>query len=142
MASHAKTAQYKVGDLVYITPAGHFWITRSQRAASFNGVSLAGRTAMILDVYDWNTQRGKEILAGRLKNGKWLNMNSQDFKYVLMVFYPELELEGQQGIMHPELLPLKHPHTDGNPPLFVKYPAAMLDYVSGKKKFVPKAGEQ
>jgi hypothetical protein len=121
---------FEVGDLVFITPAGHEWISRSQKMP---GINLSGRTAQIVDIYDWESERGKDILAKREETGKWMGLDSESFKYIVLVFYPELEYEDKQGIMHPEMLCQKHPRMDGNPPLFSKYPDHLLEYIKGDK---------
>ena len=124
---------YAVGDLVYLTPSGHDWLTRSTK---FPGINLSGRLGRIIDVYDWTTEKGKGILEGRQATGKWNSLKSEDFRFVVLVFYPDIEREGRLGIMHPELLPLFHPRSavPGTAPLFRKLQHHLFDYITGTKE--------
>jgi hypothetical protein len=97
--------------------------------------ALSGRTGQILDIYDWGTPKGQEILRGRNASPKWMSLNSEDFRYVILVFLPELEYQGKVGVAHPQLFPLLHPRMDGNPPLFSPYPLHLLDLLTGKRRF-------
>ena len=81
----------QLNDLVTITPAGGDWISRSQ---TLHKSSISGRVGIVLDIYDWETPRGKEILAGRENTARWTSLKSEDFKYVILVLFPELEYEG------------------------------------------------
>ena len=121
---------FKKGDLVFITPAGHEWITRSQK---FPGINLSGRTAQILDIYDWESDHGKSILAKRQDTGKWVGLASEEFKFIVLVFYPDLESDGKQGVMHPEMLCRYHPRMEGKSPLFRKFPKHLQEYITGRK---------
>jgi hypothetical protein len=118
---------FKKGDIVYLTPAAQDFLSRN-RGPSFN-ISVIGRLSTVVEVFDWNTPRGQEILKMRSENPKWSKLVSRDFKYVIVVQYPELKGEGEvkQGLAIPELFPLYHPMAEGKKvPLFRKYPEDML----------------
>ena len=129
--SPVNTGDPKKGDLVYITSAGHDWMTRKQVFAG-GGKVLYGRSAVVLDVYDWDSERGKEILSKREASDKWQGLESRDFKYVLLIFFPEVTVDGKQGAAFPDVLPLKHPRMDGSPLLFASYPEHLLKLTKGK----------
>ena len=95
---------------------------------------IAGRTAVVQDVYDWKTKRGQEVLANRQKNGKWSSLVSEDFKYILLLLFPELPMDGKQGIGIPEVVPYYHPTFELPTPLFGHYPQHLHDLVTGKRK--------
>ena len=97
---------FKVGDVVYVTMSGHDFITRNR--PEFN-VNIAGRMARVHDIYDWKSTRGKKILAERAKLPKWKDRISEDYKYVLVIYYPELKKEDTQGLSIPELFTEFHP---------------------------------
>lgn len=124
--------EYSPGDLVYITPAGHEWMTRTQKYKSSKLV-LVGRTAVIQDVYDWESPRGKEVLKHREENGKWAGLNSLDFKYILLLLFPEVPHEGKQGVGIPDVMPELHPRMEGNPPLFEHYPKHLAKLLRGER---------
>ena len=131
--TETEAVPFEKGDLVYITSAGHDWITRSSQMP---GVNLAGRTAQLVDIYDWDTDRGKDILEKRKESGKWTSLRSKEFRYIVVVFYPEKSYQDKQGIMHPEMLCLCHPREEGDLPLFERYPAHLMKYITGEEKFV------
>lgn len=123
---------YKVGDIVCISPAGGEWMSRSN---PLHKTALSGRPGQILDIYDWDTPKGKEILEGRKETPKWSSLVSEDFRYVILVLFPELEYQGKTGVAHPQLFPLLHPRMEGNPTMFSLYPKHLLDLLTGKRKF-------
>lgn len=124
---------FSVGELVYITPAGHEWMCRSQKYQG-GRLILAGRTAIIQDIYNWEDERGKAVLANREKNGKWTGLSSTDFKYVLLVLFPELSLDGKDGIGLPDVVPLNHPRMELASPIFKSYPKHLADLMLGTRK--------
>jgi hypothetical protein len=102
---------YKAGDVVFLTMAGHDYVARNKK--DFN-IPTSGRIAKILEVIDWKSARGKKLLAERKKLPMWANKNVVDFKYVLMIYYPDLSTEEADGIALPELFPQYHPMADKN----------------------------
>jgi hypothetical protein len=124
------------GDLVFITTAGHEWLTRKDKFRR-GGMVLAGRAAKVLTVYDWETEHGKAILEKREATEKWVGLESRDFRYVLLLMFPEIPSDGRQGIALPEVLPLMMPREDKPTPLFAKYPEhlkALMDHVGSFPK--------
>lgn len=140
---------FKKGDKVYLTPAAQDFLARN-RGPSFN-ISVIGRMGVLIDIIDWVTDRGKHILRERKKSLTWSKLNSTDFKYIVLTFYPELvdPKSGNQGMAVPEILCLHHPMvSDREVPLFRKWPDDFLSVLSAateedsplpKKKAPPKA---
>jgi hypothetical protein len=134
--------KYNVGDIVYLTPAAQDFLSRN-RGPSFN-ISVVGRLGKIIEIYDWKTARGKQILDERKKHPNWSKIpNSLDFKYVVVTAYPELksDQEAEQGLCIPDLFCEFHPMApDKKVPLFRKWPNDILESFIKKeenKKKVP-----
>ena len=119
---------FKIGDTVYLTPAAQDFLSRN-RGPSFN-INVIGRLGYILDIYDWSTERGKDILKKREKSSlTWKKLKSKDFKYVVVTVYPELKDPNteKQGMAIPEILCEFHPMADNQKiPLFRKWPGDLL----------------
>lgn len=118
---------YKKGDLVYLTVAAQDFLARN-RGDSFN-INVVGRLGYISEVYDWNSTRGKDILKKREAASKtWSKLKSRDFKYVVVVLYPELKVpnQEQQGMAIPEILCEFHPMAKDKIPLFRKWPKDLI----------------
>ena len=134
-SDHSTPAEgFKVSDLVYITSAGHEWVCRTKGPAS-GAMFLVGRVAVIQDIYDWGSARGKSVLEKRRSTGKWESLDPTLFKYVLMVMFPEIESDGKAGLGIPEVLPLYHPLSNGTQPLFKGYPAHLAELLTGSRRF-------
>jgi hypothetical protein len=114
----------KTGDIVYLTRHYAEWIKMLKGDLD---ISLIHRIARVVKVINWRTKEGKLLLEQREKTGKWKNLNSKDFKYVLKVYYPDLKSKktDHTGITAYEVLPLNFPETEY--PLFEKYPQHLLD---------------
>lgn len=117
--------EYKAGDVVFLTMAGHDYVSRNKK--DFN-IPTSGRIAKIIEVLDWKSARGKKLLAERKKLPAWSNKNVVDYKYVLMIYYPDLSTEEADGIALPELFPQYHPMADKdkNVALFEKWNQGLL----------------
>lgn len=126
--------EVKVNDLVYVTTAGHEWVCRTKGPAS-GSLFLVGRPAIVQDIYDWSTKRGQDVLEKRRVTGKWESLDPLDFKYVLMVMFPELSSNGKTGLGVPEVLPFYHPMSKGSQELFLPYPRHLADLISGVRRF-------
>ena len=123
-ANKVNSTPLKVGDVVYITMAGQDFIARNKPDFSVN---IAGRLARIHDIYDWKTPRGKSLLAERAKSPKWVNLKSEDYKYVLVIYYPDLKKDDVLGISIAELFPEHHPlQEEPKIPLFRKWDESLL----------------
>lgn len=105
---------FMTGDVVFLTMAGHDFLSRNKK--EFN-IPTSGRIARILEILDWKSERGKKILADRKKLPMWANKNAQDYKYVLMIYYPDLSNDESDGIALPEIFPQYHPLADKNTPI-------------------------
>jgi hypothetical protein len=121
---------YKIGDIVYLTPAAQDFLSRN-RGPSFN-INVVGRLGKILDIYDWKTPRGKKILETRKSHTNWDKLPSLEFRYVIVTAYPELKAEGnqEQGLSIPEIFCEFHPMApDKKIPLFRKWPTDILSSI-------------
>jgi hypothetical protein len=122
------------GDIVYLTQAGHDWISRSN--PGFN-IPISGRAGKVIKVFNWRTKEGKALLEERRNSGKWNEHRPEDFKYVVAIYYPELVMEGHaQGVKAPEVLPLYAPGAEKKTPLFQKWnPDLWKDLLSSSQEF-------
>jgi hypothetical protein len=109
------------GRLVYLTRHLEKWYRDLNPA--FN-VPIINRLAKIVKVFDWDTEEGKFLLAEREKTGKWKNIDSKLFKFVLKVYYPELILKKSNKVMIEEVVPRYYPGTEGE--MFSLLPEWML----------------
>lgn len=124
------TGTMKSGDIVYLTRHYAEWIKALEGDLD---ISLVHRIAKIVKVFNWSSQEGKLLLEQREITGKWGNLNSKDFKYVLKVYYPDLasKKDSTLGITALEVLPLNYPGS--KLPLFEKFPQHLLDDLNNKK---------
>jgi hypothetical protein len=98
--------QNLLGRLVYLSVHSDRWLRH--RNEVFH-VLMANRIARVIKVFDWETAEGKYLLEQREKSGKWADLPSKDFKFVLSIFYPELVRDGKVGITVEEMLPRVYP---------------------------------
>lgn len=114
----------KEGDIVFFTQHYAEWIKLLKGDLD---ISLIHRIAKIVKIFNWDTEEGKMLLEQRVLTGKWNNLESKDFKFVLDVYYPDLVngKKKQLGIKAIEVLPALFPGTEF--PLFVVYPQHLLD---------------
>ncbi len=96
------------GRLVYLTLHLDKWLREIN--PKFN-VPMANRLAKVIKVFDWKTPEGKFLKKEREKTGKWKTLSSDDFKFVLKVYHPELVLKNRHGITADEVLPRCYPGT-------------------------------
>lgn len=99
----------KEGMLVVLTRHLDMWY--KQLTSEFN-VQIANRLGKIVKIIDWDTDEGKIILKAREETGKWNNLDSKSFKYVVKIFYPELVIKSSNKVMIEEVLPLRFPGTE------------------------------
>lgn len=117
------------GRIVYLTRYLEMWY--KFRTPSFN-VPITNRLAKIIKVFDWDTEEGKTLLEVRERTGKWKNIESKDFKYVLKVYYPELIINKKDKIMVDEVMPRYYPGTKNE--LFRLLPEWMLKDIIKEEK--------
>lgn len=113
-----------LGKIVYLTVHAEVWFKEIK--PNFN-IPMVNRLAKVVKIFDWDTEEGVILLEAREKTGKWTNLNSKDFKFVLKIYYPELIFDQNVKIYSPELLfskeikkgfvaeevlPLKYPGTE------------------------------
>jgi len=117
------------GDVVYLTRHYAEWMKMLKGDLD---ISLIHRIAKIVKVLDWDTEEGKALLQQREYTGKWENINSKDFKYVLKIYYPDLipPRGKKSGLSGYEVLPRNFPNTEY--PLFDIYPKHLLDDIFKK----------
>ena len=65
----------------------HAWLCRNNMTFE---IPYSGRLARIVSVLDWETPNGKAILEARSRSGKWGELSTEDFKYLIEVYLPEL----------------------------------------------------
>ena len=119
----------KVGNLVYLTIHYDKWLR--ERNANFN-IPMVNRIAKIIKIFDWDSDEGQLLLAVRDKSGKWGDLDSKDFKYVIKIFYPDLIYGDKNGYAAEELVPKYYPKTDN--PMFGKIPINVLNVIVKAQK--------
>jgi len=128
--NNKKTNDLKTGDIVYLTRHYAEWI--KQLKGDLN-IAVVHRIAKIVKIFDWKTTEGKLLLEQRRATGKWKNLEIKDFKYVLNVYFPELEDKKtkQVGMSLIEVLPLNYPSSTFQ--LFEKYPEHLITDLNEKE---------
>ena len=99
------------GKFVYLTPHLEHWLKEINPKLN---ISLAGRTARVIKVFDWDTEEGRILLKARKDTGKWEKQDPKDFKFVLRVYYPELKKKDDPekiGVAVEEVVPRYFPGT-------------------------------
>lgn len=94
--------------LVFLTVHTDIWFREIN--PQFN-IPMVNRIAKIIKIFDWETEEGKLLLSERKKLEKWGNLDSEDFKYVLKIYFPELKYKGKIGFRVEEVLPRYYPKT-------------------------------
>lgn len=118
------------GRLVYLTVHLDAWLRRVN--FKFN-IPMVNRLAKVIKVFDWDTEEGKLLLAEREKTGKWVDLESKDFKFVLKIYYPELKNGDKTGMCVEELMPRCYPGSDKT--LFDLIPAELMkDLIQEEKE--------
>ena len=85
------------GDLVHLTKAYEAYLKSKH---PFMSVQLENRIAKIEEIIDWGSEKGQKIKAARIKTQKWGKLPLEDNKYILSVYYPELQgRSGQRGVI-------------------------------------------
>lgn len=98
-----------LGRLVYLTAYYDQWI--HERNKMFK-IAMINRIAKVIKVLDWGTEEGKLILEERERSGKWKDLESKDFKYILKVFHPDITYNNIKGISAEEMVPRFYPKTE------------------------------
>lgn len=109
------------GRLVYLTRYLELWY--KSRMPDFN-VPITNRLAKVIKIFDWDSEEGKILEEARKKTGKWENISSRDFKFVLKVYYPELTINKKTKVMIDEVVPRYYPGTKSE--MFSLIPKWML----------------
>ncbi len=84
--------EFKAGQLVFLTRVADVWL--ADRRTNATALILGGRIAKILEIVDWESEFGKEVLEKR-KSGKssafWAQVeNPLDYKYKVEIYLPEM----------------------------------------------------
>lgn len=95
-------------------------------------VPVCNRLAKIIKIFDWDSDEGKLVLSEREKTGKWDNLNSKEFKYVIKVYYPELRMNNKRKIAVTEIVPQYYPKTKNL--MFYPMPFWMLKDLNKEEK--------
>ena len=97
------------GRLVFLTTRVDIWLRKIN--PKFN-IPMANRIAKVIKVFDWDTAEGKLLLKEREKTGKWKDLDPKSYKFVLKIYYPDLEKDGKAGITAEEVMPRYLPKTE------------------------------
>lgn len=117
------------GRLVILTRHLEKWY--KELNSEFN-VPITNRLAKVVKVFDWESPEGKLVLRERKKTGKWENINPEDFRFVLRVYYPELRIKQTKKVMIEEIVPQYYPGSEA--PMFILMPDWMLkDFLREEK---------
>jgi len=95
-------------------------------------IPLVNRLAKLEAIIDWESDSGKLVKKVRKESGKWLNLPSEDCKYIFSIYYHELKgRRGEVGVVE-RGVPLfsKDPKTEL--PFFVKVPEWILQQILKK----------
>lgn len=108
------------GKLVYLTLFYEKWIREVH--PEFN-IPMVNRLAKVIKVIDWDTDEGRLILNERKRNGKWDKLKSEDYRFVLNIYYQELA-QTRKNIAIAEMVPRYYP--DSKNELFRILPESMI----------------
>lgn len=110
---------FRSGDLVFLTQAYERWMYDRNPQLK---LSFVNRLARIEDIIDWSSSKGRKIKDMRVRSGKWDDLPLEDNKYILSIFYHDVEgRQKQQGVVESGVPSFsKYPGTDE--PMFVKVP--------------------
>lgn len=108
------------GKLVYLTLFYEKWIREVH--PEFN-IPMVNRLAKVVKVLDWDTDEGKLILSERKRNGKWDKFKSEDYRFVLNIYYQELA-PSRKNIAIAEMVPRYYP--DSKNELFKILPESII----------------
>lgn len=108
------------GKLVYLTLFYEKWIREVH--PEFN-IPMVNRLAKVVKVIDWDTDEGRLILNERKRNGKWDKLKSEDYRFVLNIYYQELA-QTRKNIAIAEMMPRYYP--DSKNELFRILPESMI----------------
>lgn len=122
-----------IGRVVFLTTHMDHWLREAN--PGFN-IPMVNRLAKVVKVFDWGSEEGKILIGLRKDNPKWGRLVSEDFKFVLNIYYPELLSKSGKlpGLTILEHVPRKYPGTEL--PLFDLYPERLLsDLLKGQGEF-------
>jgi hypothetical protein len=114
---------------VYLTPHLEHWLKEIN--SNFN-IPMVNRLAKVIKVFDWDTKEGKILLEAREKTGKWANLVSKDFKFVLKIYYPDMILKDKKGITAEEVMPRFYPGSKLE--MFCEVPEWFLKDIKSNRK--------
>jgi hypothetical protein len=117
------------GKIVYLTKHLESWY--KELTPNFN-VPITNRLAKIVKVFDWDTEEGKLLLEAREKTGKWNNLDAKSFKFVLKVYYPDLNIKKSKKVTIEEVMPRLYPGTQNA--MFQVVPDWMLSDIIKEEK--------
>jgi hypothetical protein len=122
--------EFRPGDLVFLTKAYEDYIKRKNPKLS---ISLVNRLAKIEEIIDWESDNGKKIKEAREKSGKWKNLIIEDNKYLLSIYYHDVDnkFNGKRGIIECTPMFLYQPG-DNSKVFFEKVPDWVYEEIQRK----------
>jgi len=87
----------KSGDLVFLTTAYENYIR--DKFPKMN-IPLVNRLAKVEEIIDWKSEKGRKIKKAREMSGKWKDLPIEDSKFILSIYYHDLEgRKGEEGVV-------------------------------------------
>jgi hypothetical protein len=107
------------GDLLFLTANYDKYVRGKHKDLK---IVLTNRLAKLEEIIDWSSPKGKIIKEAREKNGKWENLPIEECKYLITIYYHDLNgRKGQPGVTE-RCIPLFRNHPRTNEPFFHKVP--------------------
>lgn len=109
----------KPGDLLFLTEAFHKYIMKKYPRSK---LILTNRLAKLEEIIDWNSIKGKNLKAARIKSGKWKDLPIEENKYLLSVYYHNIVgRKGEEGVAERGVAMFRY-DPKSKSPFFVKVP--------------------
>ena len=116
------------GKLVFTTIHLERWLKEINTQFS---IPMANRIARVIKVFDWESEEGKLLLDAREKTGKWASLDPKEFKFVLKIYYPDINHKTKEGITVEEVVPRYIPKSKLE--MFHEVPDWMLSELKNEK---------
>lgn len=123
------------GSIVYLTIYFDKWFRDRDIKST---APMVNRLAKIVKIFDWESDEGKLLLEARKSNGKWKDLNPEDFKYILKIYYPELK--NNKGIAIEEISSRYYPGSNNE--MFRVLPKSIIDFINKEEKNILKVVEK
>lgn len=107
------------GDLVFLTQAYERYLY--ERNPNLR-LSFVNRLAKLMEIIDWDSDKGQAIKAARISSGKWKDLPLEDNRYLFSIFYHDVVgKNGQQGVVE-RAVPMFSKDPKTGEPFFQKVP--------------------